>query len=293
MPQLIGLVLVLVLVIGGMSLMGGDVAMEALPFELTLITGAALGTLLIGNSPSVAREALGGFVRAFKGSRWGQGEYQELLVLLGELMRKTRKGGFIAIEQDIEDPDNSALFAKAPTIMADPAARDMICNAFRLMALDLSDAARAEARMEEEVGVRAEDRMKAVNALHVVADALPALGIVAAVIGIIRTMGFIDQSPAVIGAMIASALVGTFLGVFLAYGLVGPVAARFGQVVEEEIVPLEIIRTVLTAFGSGVQPGIAVELGRTAVPAGLRPDAEALDRAQSAARFTLRGRQVA
>ena len=117
---------------------------------------------------------------------------------------------------------------------------------------------------------------------------MPALGIVAAVLGIIKTMGSIDQSPAVLGMMIGSALLGTFLGVFLAYGVVGPVAARFGQIVEDEAQPLDVIRTVLSAFGGGVQPGIAIELGRTAIPVDQRPDAESVERAQTSARFAER-----
>jgi len=288
LPQLLGLVLVVVLVMGGLVLTGGKGAMEALPFELALIGGAAIGTVLIGNSPQVARQALGGFVRSFRGSRWQRAQHQELLVLLSAMMRKVRQGGFVAIEADIEDPENSALFASAPAVQADPAVRDMICDAFRLMALDLSDPARADAHMEQSVALHLGQRMKAVGALNTLADALPALGIVAAVLGIIRTMGSIDQAPAVLGSMIGSALLGTFLGVFLAYGLVGPVAARFGQIVEDEAQPLDVVRTVLSAFGSGVQPGIAVELGRTSIPAEQRPAAEDVEQAQTARRFAER-----
>ncbi|MEE2921230.1 MAG: flagellar motor stator protein MotA [Pseudomonadota bacterium] len=288
MPQLIGLVLIVVLVMGGLILTGGKGALQALPFEMALIGGAAIGTLLLGNSPKVAREAFSGFVRSFRGSRWQRAQHRELLVLLATLMRQARQGGFVAIETDIEHPENSAVFAAAPAVTADAAVRDMICDSFRLMALDLSDPARAEAHMEQSVATHVDQRMKAVNALNTVADALPALGIVAAVLGIIKTMGSIDESPAILGMMIGSALLGTFLGVFLAYGVVGPVAARFGQIVEDEAQPLDVIRTVLSAFGSGVQPGIAVELGRTAIPADQRPDADSVERAQTSARFVHR-----
>ena len=175
-----------------------------------------------------------------------------------ELMRKARRGGFVSIESDIEDPLNSATFAASPTLRDDDATRNLICDAFRLMALDLSDPARAEAHMGEAIRQTLDRRMKAVAALHTVADALPALGIVAAVLGIIRTMGSIDQSPAVLGAMIGSALLGTSLGVFLAYGVVGPLAARFGQVVEDEAVMLDTARNTLAAFGSGIQPATMI-----------------------------------
>jgi chemotaxis protein MotA len=293
LAQLIGLVLVIVLVFGGLVLTGGRAAMHALPFELALIGGAAIGTVLIGNSLSVAREALGGFVKAFKGAMWGRDDYQELLVLLGTLMRKARQGGFVAIESDIEHPETSAAFQAAPHILADPAASGMICDAFRLMALDLSDPARAEARMDQSIAVYLDQRMKAVAALHTLADALPALGIVAAVLGIIRTMGSINQSPAVLGAMIGSALLGTFLGVFLAYGLVGPVAARFGQIVEEDARLLDVIRSVLGAYAEGLQPGIALEMGRSTIPLALQPDSSTLERALSASRFVAKSRTAA
>ena len=267
--------------------------MHALPFELALIGGAAVGTVLIGKSLSVSREALGGFAKAFRGAKWGRDDYQDLLVLLGTLMRKARQGGFVAIESDIEDPESSAAFQAAPRILDDDAASGMVCDAFRLMALDLSDPARAEARMDQSIAVYLDQRMKAVGALHTLADALPALGIVAAVLGIIRTMGSINQSPAILGAMIGSALLGTFLGVFLAYGLVGPVAARFGQIVEEDARFLDVIRSVLGAYAEGLQPGIALEMGRTTIPLALQPDPSTLERALSASRFVAKSRTAA
>lgn len=285
MPQLIGLILVIALVFGGLALTGGRSVLHALPMELALIGGAALGTLLIGNTLSVAQAALYGFVSAFRGARWSRHDYTELLTLLSTLMRKARRGGFIAIEADIETPDASATFQSAPAVLADRGATLMICDAFRLMALDLSDARRAEDSMTRTLELNVDQRMKAVSALHTMADALPALGIVVAVLGIIRSMGAIDQSPAILGGMIATALLGTFLGVFLAYGIVGPVAARFGQIVEEEAQFLDTIRTVLSAYGQGLAPGVAIEMGRAAIPAAVQPDSETLEHAITAARF--------
>jgi chemotaxis protein MotA len=187
-------------------------------------------------------------------------------------MRKAKRGGFVAIEADIEKPGESELFAAAPKILEDDAARTLICDAFRLMGLDLADPARADARMAQAIDAQFERRLKAVAALNTLADALPALGIVAAVLGIIRTMGAIDQEPAILGAMIGAALLGTFLGVFLAYGLVGPIAARYAQIVEEEAGFLEAIRGVISGFGEGLAPTLAIELARTAVPPRLQPD---------------------
>jgi chemotaxis protein MotA len=270
--QIAGLVIVLLLVGGGLVITGGPATMEALPFELALIGGAAFGTVLIGNSPDVAREAFSGFGRAFRGARWTKADYGDLLTLLGTLMRQAKRGGFIAIEADIETPEQSAIFQAAPRILEDASARTLICDAFRLMALDLADPARADLRMEQAINAQLDRRLKAVGALNTLADALPALGIVAAVLGIIRTMGAIDQEPAILGAMIGAALLGTFLGVFLAYGLVGPIAARYAQIVEEEAGFLDTIRGVIRSYGEGLAPALAVELARTAVPPRLQPE---------------------
>lgn len=274
--QIAGLILVLILVGGGLVLTGGPAALHALPFELALIGGAAVGTVMIGNSPEVAREAFAGFARAFRGARWKKADYADLFQLTGGLMRAVKRRGFIAIEADIEVPEESALFRAAPRILADAPARSLICDAFRLMALDLSDPQRADQRMMEAIDGHMDRRMKAVGALQTLADALPALGIVAAVLGIIRTMGAIDQEPAILGAMIGAALLGTFLGVFLAYGLVGPIAARYGQIVEEEALFLETIRSVLSRFGEGAAPALALEMARTILPPALQPEAAAL-----------------
>jgi chemotaxis protein MotA len=290
MVQLAAFAFVIVLVFGALLATGGQGAAHALPFELALIGGAGLGTLFLGNSQAIARAALGGFVTAFRGPKWRRSDYADTLVLLSELMRAVRKGGFVAVEADIEAPETSPRFAAFARLQADTGAARLICDAFRLMALDLSDARRAQTRMDEAISQALDQRLRAVGALNTLADALPALGIVAAVLGIIRTMGAIDQAPAVLGGMIGSALLGTFLGVFLAYGIVGPVAARFGQIVEEDARLLDLIRTVLSAFGDGLQPGAAVELGRASLAGDVQPDTASLDQALSAARFAERAR---
>lgn len=290
MVQLIALLALVALVFGALLASGAGIA-HALPFELLLLCGAALGTLLVGNSPAVAGGALKGFWIALRGSKWRQDDYLSLLVLMHDLTQRARRGGLVAIEDDIEAPETSAAFQAAPRLLADAAVRGLICDTFRLIGLDLSDPARAEEAMARRLETHAEARHRAVSALHTMADALPALGIVVAVIGIIRAMGVIDQSPSVIGAMMAAALLGTFLGVFLSYGIVGPIATRFGQVVDEEDGMLEAARTVLSAYGAGHPPRTCIELARTSIDAGIRPDADALARALQRARFE--ARQVA
>ncbi|WP_084396369.1 motility-associated protein [Henriciella aquimarina] len=277
MTQLFGILTVFILIIGALIFSGSPAVVEALPFELALIGGAAIGTLLIGNSPQIARDAAGGFVKALRGPKWTKADYADLLTGLHDLMRRARRGGVIAIEADIESPETSAVFRNRPRLLADPAACSLITDSFRIMALNPGGKSPVEAHMHDALATIAAGRHKAVNALNTLADALPALGIVAAVLGIIKTMSMIDQSPDVLGPMIAAALLGTFLGVFLAYGLIGPIAARFAQVVDEEMQYLETIRAMLCAHDAGIAPATAVEVARSSLPMHLRPSLSEID----------------
>ena len=292
MIQIIGFITLLVLVFGAL-LGAGTGVWQALPFELLLICGAAFGTLIIGNSPKVPVEAMSGFGKVVAGPKWEQADYLSLLQLLYGLMRRARQGGLVAIEDDIERPGEALSFQNVPRITNDQGARSLICDTFRIMSLDLSSMHKAGSAMERSIERTVEARLRAVNALHTLSDALPALGIVAAVIGIIRAMGVIDQAPSMIGAMMAAALLGTFLGVFLAYGLVGPVATRFGQIVEEEERFLLVIKTVMSAYGDGLAPLTAVEMGRAEMPADIQLTPDALAHALQAARFEERRSAVA
>jgi len=285
MTQLFGLVLVVALIFGALAYSTSPAVMSAIPIELSLIGGAALGALFIGNSLAVAKRALAGFPRAITGPRWKRKHYAALLTLMHDLMRRARKGGVIAIERDIEEPEESDLFQEPDIASGDPAVQAMICDTFRIVALGSVDPDRVDEHMDRTIGSEIHERMRAVSALHSTADALPALGIVAAVLGIIRTMGSIDQSPAVLGTMIGTALLGTFLGVFLAYGVVGPVAARYGQVLEEEAQMLETARTVLSAYIRGASPRAAMEIGRSTIPVNVQPDLSDLDILMQQSRF--------
>lgn len=277
MIQLIGFVIVLFIVSSALLVSGGPAVLSALPFELALIGGAAFGTILIGNSTPVAISAMKGFGQALRGAKWRKSDYAGLLTMMHELLRRARRGGIVAIEQDIEDPDSSDLFATQPHLQADEHAVGLICDSFRLIALDPAMRAQTATYLQDRVGEIVEERQRAVGALQTLADALPALGIVAAVLGIIKTMAMIDQSTAVLGEMIASALLGTFLGVFLAYGLVGPIANRFGQIVEEEAIYLDTIARIITAYTQDTAPRTAIEVARAALPSQVRPDMTAID----------------
>nr|WP_070960440.1 motility-associated protein [Hyphomonas sp. Mor2] len=277
MVQLLGFIIVLFIISGALLVSGGPAVMAALPFELALIGGAAFGTLLIGNSTSVALSAMRGFGQALRGAKWTKEDYAGLLTLMHEMLRRARRGGIVAIEQDIESPETSDLFQSQPRLLADPHAAPLICDSFRLIALDPAMRTQTATYLQDRVGEIVDERQRGVTALQTLADALPALGIVAAVLGIIKTMAMIDQSTAVLGEMIAAALLGTFLGVFLAYGVVGPIASRFGQIVEEEAIYLDTIARIITAYTQEIAPRTAVEMARAALPVQIRPDMSLID----------------
>ena len=277
MIQLLGFAIVLLIVSSALLVSGGPAVFSALPFELALIGGAAIGTVLIGNSASVAKAAFKGAAQSVRGSKWSRTDYTSLLTLMHELLRRARRGGIVAIEADIEAPESSPLFANHPRLQKDPQAVGLICDSFRLIALDPAMRDQTAVYLQDTVGEIVEERQRGVTALQTLADALPALGIVAAVLGIIKTMAMIDQSTAVLGEMIAAALLGTFLGVFLAYGLVGPIANRFGQIVEEEAVYLDTIARIITAFTQDTAPRTAIEIARASLPVHLRPNISDID----------------
>lgn len=292
MIQILALTTLLILIFGALFT-AGDGVFAALWLELLLICGAAFGILIIGNAPHVAARALSGFGRAVTGSRWKRADYVSLMALLDTLTRRARQGGLIAIEDDIEAPQSSKTFQAAPRILAHEGARELICETFRLVSMDLSDKQHAVSAMRRSIERSYESEMRPVNALHSLGDALPALGIVAAIIGIIRAMGVIDQAPGVVAVMMGAALLGTFLGVFLAYGIVAPVASRLGQIVEEEERFFIVIETVLSAYINDVAPLAAIELGRGEIPTELAVTSASLRHAMQAARFEQRQNKAA
>ena len=277
MIQLIGFAIVLLIVSGALLVSGGPAVLAALPFELALIGGAAIGTVMIGNSGTVAKAALIGIGQSLRGAKWTRSDYSGLLTLMHEMLRRVRTGGIIAIEDDIEEPAQSVLFSTLPRLQQDPKALGLICDSFRLIALDPAMRDQTATYLQDTVGEIVDERQRAVSALQTLADALPALGIVAAVLGIIKTMAMIDQSTAVLGEMIAAALLGTFLGVFLAYGLVGPIANRFAQIIEEEAIYLDTIARIITGYTQDGAPRTIIEMARASLPAHLRPDLAELD----------------
>ena len=258
---------------GGYVAAGGklDIILQALPFEFAIIGGAALGSLLMANSIAEVKHIFGGFGKILKGGKYKRQDYMELLSLLFWLVRLAQTKGPMAIEPHIERPEESAAFQKFPNILKDHHTVAIICDYLRMVGMNADDPHQIEDVMARELKKMKEEELHSAHALQSVADALPALGIVAAVMGVIKTMASIDQPPAILGKMIGSALVGTFLGVLLAYGLVGPFASRLKAVIEEEAKYHEVIRAVLVAHLHGNAPQVAVETGRKMVPTSLMP----------------------
>ncbi|MGH6997890.1 MAG: flagellar motor stator protein MotA [Phenylobacterium sp.] len=284
MFQIIGIVLHFALVFGSYIISGGNmgVIMHALPHEMMAIGGAGVAAFLISNSVPVIKGSLSGCGKVFAGPKWKASDYRDLLSLLFLLTKTMKSKGVIALESHIENPKESTIFSRFPKIMKDHFAIDFICDTLRMMTMNLEDPHQVEDAMEKQLEKHHHEALAPAGALQNLADALPALGIVAAVLGVIKTMGSITEPPEVLGGMIGGALVGTFLGVFLAYGLVGPIAARLKEITEEEGSFYKIIQSVLVAHLHGNAAQISVEIGRGSVPSGAQPSFLELEEALSA-----------
>jgi chemotaxis protein MotA len=274
----------LVCVFGTYMIEGGSIAVlaEALPFEMITIGGAAIGSFVMANGMHEVRNTISGAMHAVRGSTYRKTDYIELLTLLYALIRLAATKGAMALEPHIEKPEESTIFQRVPRLLAKAQVRDMICDYLRIVGMNADDPHQIEDIMARELKKRLAEDLHPAHALQNMSDGLPALGIVAAVLGVIKTMSHIDQPPAVLGGMIGAALCGTFLGVLLAYGLVGPVACRIRTVVEEDAKFYEVIRAVLVTHLHGNAPQVSVESGRKMVPTHLMPTFQELEEAVQA-----------
>lgn len=272
MFSIAGIIIVFVMVFGGYMLAGGKIGMilKALPFELMMIGGAAIGSFALSNDGATAKHTLKDLGKVFKGPKWKNADYRDLLCLLFELIRLARANP-VGLEAHIEAPDDSDIFARYPRIQADGEAVALICDTLRTASMNYDDPHQVEEVLEKRIEASLHHKLHTSHALQTVADALPALGIVAAVLGVIKTMASIDQPPEVLGKMIGGALVGTFLGVFLAYGFVGPFANKVKTVIEEDSHFYQLIREVLVANLHHHAPNICIEVGRQNTPDHHRP----------------------
>ncbi|SRR6056297_196098 len=280
MLGIVGIVLVLGMVFGGYLLAGGKftIILKALPFELMMIGGAAAGAFLISNDGGAVKHTLKDIGKVFKGPKWKPADYGDLLVLLYELVRLARQNP-VALEEHIEAPMNSTIFSRYPKILSDAEAVGLICDTLRSASMNYNDPHQVEEVLEKRLEANHHHSMHSSHALQTVADGLPALGIVAAVLGVIKTMSSIDQPPEVLGKLIGGALVGTFLGVFLAYGFVGPFASKVAAAVEEDAHFYKLIREVLVANLHNHATSICIEVGRQNTPSHIRPSFSDLEEA--------------
>jgi len=268
----IGIVVVIVMVFGGFMLAGGKMEpiLQALPFEMIMIGGAAVGAFLISNDLAAVKQTLRDLAKVFKGPHWKPADYRDLLCVLFELIRLARTNP-VGLEEHIENPTDSTLFGKYPRIQRDHEVVDLICDTLRAASMNYDDPHQVEEVLDKRMEAAQTHALHSSHALQSMADALPALGIVAAVLGVIKTMGSIDKPPEVLGGMIGAPLVGTFLGVFLAYGFVGPFATRVKAVVDEDSHFYQLIREVLIANLHKHPTNICIEVGRQNSPHHVRP----------------------
>jgi chemotaxis protein MotA len=270
---IIGWVVCLAAVFGVFIAHGGNIAiiLKALPFELAAIGGAAVGAFVATNQPKVLRATLRGLGLCFKGSKFTKARYMELMALLYDILQKARKEGLMSIEKDVEDPHNSPLFQKYPVVGNDHHVSEFVTDYLRMMVSGNLNAHEIESLMDSEIETHHHEAHAPVAALQRLAGALPAFGIVAAVLGVVNTMGSVGQPPAVLGGMIGSALVGTFLGIFLAYAFAEPLAGLLEQKVDEAGKELQCIKTTLLASMQGYAPQVAIEFGRKVLYSTDRP----------------------
>jgi chemotaxis protein MotA len=276
---IVGYIVVFICVFGGYALAGGKfgVLIKAAPVELFIICGSALGAFLISNNGKTIKSVFKTLPTLIKGSKYTKDRYMELLSLLYEILQKARKEGLMAIESDVESPDDSELFGQYPNIQSDHHLVEFITDYLRMMVSGNLNAHEIENLIDSEIETHHQEAHAPQAAIQGVGDGLPAFGIVAAVLGVVKTMASVGQPPAVLGGMIAGALVGTFLGILLAYGFVSPLASLLGQKGEEASKELECVKITLLASMQGYAPQIAIEFGRKVLFSTERPSFSELE----------------
>ncbi len=271
MFAILGILVVFGAVIGGFLMEKGNLAVLMQPAEVVTIVGAALGTLLAANPMHVLKGILSGLTGVLGGSKFPKQRYLDTLKMMFDLFTKARKEGMVSIEGDVEEADKSDIFKKYPIFLKDHHARDFICDTMRMAITGGVSTFDVDQMMDLDMEVHHKSAEQPTAALTSVADALPGLGIVAAVLGIVITMGALGGPPEEIGRKVAAALVGTFLGILLCYGVLGPLASAMSKRVGDEHGYYHILRVVMLSFIKGMSPILAVEMARRAIPANVRP----------------------
>ncbi|MGB6827613.1 MAG: flagellar motor stator protein MotA [Terracidiphilus sp.] len=278
MFAIIGIVVVFGAVIGGFLMEKGQMAVLVQPAELLIIAGAGAGTLLVANPLRVLQAIVKGLLGILKGSPFTKARYLSTLKMMYQFLNKVRKEGLLAVEMDVEKPKESAIFKNFPDFLADHHAMDFVCDTLRTAITGGVEPFDMDQMMELDMEVHHQGAVLPVDSLTTMADSLPGLGIVAAVLGVVITMGALGGPPEEIGKHVAAALVGTFLGILLCYGLVGPLAANMRKTADDHNDYLHVLRVLMLAFLKGAAPMIAIELGRRAIPAHARPSFDEMEK---------------
>jgi len=271
MFAIIGILVVFGAVAAGYLMEHGNLKVLMQPAELVIIGGAAIGTVLVANPLHILKKIAGGFGSVFGGSKFSRQRYLDTLKMMYDLFNKARKDGMVALEADIEDPAKSPILSKYSAFIKDHHIRDFVCDTMRMVVSGGVEPFDLDQMMELDMDVHHHSSSQPVQALSTMADSLPGLGIVAAVLGVVITMGALGGPPEEIGHKVAAALVGTFLGILLCYGLVGPVAANMAKLAEDEHAYYHVLRVLMCSFMKGAPPIMAVEVARRAVPGHVRP----------------------
>ncbi len=277
MRLIIGIVVIFASVLGGYMALGGHLYVLWQPFEYVIILGAAIGAFIIGNTGPVLKQCVGVFGTLFRGPRYNKAAYVELLGLQFSLFKLVQAKGILALEPHIENPKESTIFARFPKFAANHHAVEFTCDYLRMVTMGSNNVHEMEALMDEELETHHQEKERVVSAIQSLADGTPALGIVAAVLGVIHTMGSISEPPEVLGHMIGGALVGTFFGVFVAYGFFGPMAQSLRSIYDSEAKYFLSLKVGLLAHISGQVPVMAIEFARKGLMSEDRPTFEEID----------------
>ena len=286
MVVLIGILVVFGAVVGGYLMEHGNIRVLIQPAELLIIGGAASGTILIANPLYILKKIVAGLLGVLKGSKFTRDRYLDSLKMMYEFLNKARKEGLVGIESEVEEPDKSPIFSKYPKFLADHHMRDFVCDTMRTAITGGVEPFDFDQMMEVDMEVHHHQASKPIAALSTTADSLPGLGIVAAVLGVVITMGALVGPPEEIGHKVAAALVGTFLGILLCYGLVGPLATNMASAADEEHAHLLVLRILMASFSKGMAPIMAVEMARRAIPGHVRPGFTEVEKACRSASST-------
>ena len=271
MFAIIGMLVVLAAVIGGFLMEHGPIRVLMQPSELVIIGGAALGTLLVANPLHTLKGVVSGLMLVITGSKFNKQRYLDALKMMYDLFTRIRRDGPATVENDVEAPNESKFFSNYPNFLKDHETRDFVCDTMRMVIMGGVEPFDVDQMIEADMDVHHHEKQMPIAALSTMADSLPGLGIVAAVLGVVLTMSALGGPPEEIGKKVAAALVGTFLGILMCYGFVGPLSANMAKLAEEEREYWHVLRVTMIAFMKGVAPLLAAEMGRRAIPAHVRP----------------------